>query len=100
MTPKKPASQECVRYAEEKSAETTAVAEFLPSPTPATLPLRNADDVRLEMAKVYREMRGARLDMADGARLIWVLGQINRVIETSLVEQRVDAMERVLRSRS
>ncbi len=82
---------------EEKSPETTAVTEFLPAPTPANLPLRNADDVRLEMAKVYREMRGGILDLGAGARLIWVLTQINRVIETSLVEQRVEAMERVLR---
>ena len=61
--------------------------------------LRNADDVRLEMAKVYREMRGGRLDMTEGAKLVWVLTQINRVIETSVIELRVDAMERALKGR-
>lgn len=84
---------------EEKCRETTAVAEYLPAPTPANLPLRNADDVRLEMAKVYREMRGAQLDLNAGAKLVWILSQLNRVIETSIIEQRVDAMERVLRTK-
>lgn len=87
------------RHAEEELPESPGTAEFMPCPTAANLPLRNADDVRLEMGKVYREMRGQRIDMADGARLIWALGQINRAIETSVVEQRVEAVERILRSR-
>lgn len=87
------------RPAEEKSLESPSASEFMPCPTAANLPLRNADDVRLEMGKVYREMRGQRIDMADGARLIWALAQINRAIETTVVEQRVEAVERILRSR-
>ena len=84
---------------EEKPSETRATAEFLPAPTPASLPLRNADDVRLEMAKVYREMRGQRMDLTAGAKLVWVLSQLARAIETSVIEERINAMERILRTK-
>lgn len=79
---------------EEGSAKAIAITDYLPAPTPANLPLRNADDVRLEMAKVYREMRGGQLDLNAGAKLVWVLSQLNRVIETSVIEQRMVALER------
>ena len=84
---------------ETKAAEMPVVAEFLLAPTPANLPLRNADDVRIEMAKVYREMRGGKLELNSGAKLVWVLSQIIRVIETSVIELRVDAVERALKGR-
>lgn len=82
---------------EEETPESRMDEEFLPAPTPANLPLRNADDVRVEMAKVYREMRGGRVDINIGAKLAWVLTQINKVIETSVIEKRIEAVERVLK---
>ena len=51
-------------------------------PTPQVIHLKTADDVRLEMAKVYRDMRQGRVEMADGTKLAYVLGQLNKAIET------------------
>ena len=68
-------------------------------PTPQVIHLKSADDVRLEMAKVYRDMRQGRIDMADGTKLAYVLGQLNKAIETGIIEQRMESLERVLKGR-
>ena len=67
-----------------------------PDPTPPKIDLKTADDVRLEMAKVYRDMRQGRIDMADGTKLAYVLGQLNKAIETGIIEARMVALERIL----
>jgi len=68
-------------------------------PTPPTIHLKTADDVRLEMAKVYRDMRQGNIDMADGTKLAYVLGQLNKAIETGIIEARMEALERTLKGR-
>jgi len=68
-------------------------------PTPPTIHLKAADDVRLEMARVYRDMRVSKIDMGDGTKLVYVLSQIARVIEVADVQVRIDALERVLKER-
>ena len=68
-------------------------------PTLPTIHLKTADDIRLEMARVYREMRQGGLDMADGTKLVYVLGQLNKAIETGLIESRMVALERVISTR-
>ena len=68
-------------------------------PTPPTIHLKTADDVRLEMARVYRDMRRGGIDMADGTKLVYVLGQLNRAIETGIVEARMESLERTLNAR-
>lgn len=74
-------------------------ATFHVLPTPLTIHLKTADDVRLEMAKVYRDMRQGRIDMADGTKLAYVLGQLNKAIETGIIEARMGALERTLKGR-
>lgn len=68
-------------------------------PTPPTIHLKTADDVRLEMARVYRDMRQGKVDMGDGTKLVYVLSQIGRVIEVSDVQARMEALERALHGR-
>lgn len=68
-------------------------------PTPLTIHLKTADDVRLEMAKVYRDMRRGDIDMSDGTKLVYVLGQLNKAIETTLIEARMESLERILNAR-
>ena len=68
-------------------------------PTPPTIHLKTADDVRLEMARVYREMRQQKFDPSDGTKLVYVLTQIARVIEISDVQTRIESLERVLKGR-
>ena len=64
-----------------------------------TIHLKTADDVRLELGKVYRDMRQGRIDMADGTKLAYVLGQLNKAIETGVIEARLEMMEHTLKQR-
>jgi len=62
-------------------------------PTPNKIDLKSIDDVRLEMAKVYRSMKGKELQASDGTRLVYVLSQIGKMIEVHEVEKRLVALE-------
>lgn len=63
------------------------------TPTPVKIDLKSVDDVRLEMAKVYREMRNQNLDAAHGTKLIYVLAQIGKMIELHDLEKRINLIE-------
>jgi hypothetical protein len=75
----------------------TGAVDPIPSPigTPsaAQLPLSSALDVRREQAKIFREARGGTMDKADAAKLIWMLGEIRKSIETYEIEQRLMGLE-------
>ena len=71
---------------------------LIPTPSP-TIHLKTLDDVRVEMAKVYRDMKRGKVATQDGTRLVYVLSQIGRVIEVDQISARVQAVERVLRIR-
>ena len=62
-------------------------------PTPREIHLKTADNVRLEMAKVYREMRRGVVDTGDGTKLVYVLAQIGKMIELHEIEQRISILE-------
>lgn len=66
-----------------------------PSPR-QRLPLRSAEDVRRELARLYRDARGKRMDVADASRLANILQILGRAIETSDLEARVIEVERLL----
>jgi hypothetical protein len=55
--------------------------------------LSTVQDVRREMAKVYRECRSDILDAQTGTKLTWMLQGIAKVIETSDIEQRLEQLE-------
>ncbi len=68
----------------------------LPEPTPPTasdIPLKTDLDVRREQSRVYREARGGQMDKADAAKLIWMLGEIRKSIETQDIEGRLASLE-------
>lgn len=85
--------------AQENQPATIDGASLHVLPTPPTIHLKTADDVRLEMAKVYRDMRRGDIDMSDGTKLAYVLGQLNKAIETGIVEARIESLERTLNAR-
>jgi hypothetical protein len=62
-------------------------------PTPSRLDLKSIDDIRLEMARVYREMRGNSIEAQQGTRLVYVLSQIGKLIELHELERRIAALE-------
>lgn len=55
--------------------------------------LTTMQDVRREMAKVYRESRSESLDPATGSKLVWMLQSIGKVIENSDLEKRIELLE-------
>lgn len=67
--------------------------DVLPTPT---IHLKTIDDVRLEMAKVYRDMKYQKIPSHDGTRLVYVLAQIGKMIEVHEIEKRVSQLEEKL----
>lgn len=55
--------------------------------------LSNLQGVRREMARVYRDMRYTGMDCAKGTKLVFVLGQIAKILEVSDLEARIAALE-------
>ena len=64
------------------------------------LNLSSIDDVRLEMSKVYRDMRSGRIDSQLGSRLVYVLGEIAKMYRLGEMAARIEAVERALAGRS
>ena len=61
------------------------------APAMPKINLSSLDDVRHEMGKVYREMRGNTLDSGEGARLVYVLQQIAKLHESVEIAKRLAA---------
>ena len=55
--------------------------------------LDTLQDVRREMAKVYREARSGLVDVQDATKLTWCLQAMGKVIEGSDLEKRIEALE-------
>ncbi len=69
-------------------------------PTPPRIDLKTIDDVRIEMARVYRDMRAGRIETQEGTRFTYVLAQIGKLIESADLEKRLEAIEGVLKRRT
>ena len=65
-----------------------------------TIHLKTLHDVRIEMAKVYRAAKGKEIDSQEGSRLIYMLSSLGKVIEAQQVDERLNAIDRVLKRRS
>jgi hypothetical protein len=63
-----------------------------PVPTPR-IDLRTLDQIRVEMGRVYRDMRSGVIDSQHGTRLTYTLAQIGRVIELAEIERRIAQLE-------
>jgi hypothetical protein len=66
------------------------------TPTPAKIKLNELEDVRREMARVYREARGGKIDSSEAGRLAYILTGIGKLIEATEIEKRLAQMERKL----
>lgn len=69
-----------------------ASGEVYPIPS-KKIDLANINDVRLEMASVYRGMKSGSIEAGDGSRLVYVLGQIGKMIELHDIERRINQLE-------
>ena len=66
--------------------------EVLNAPTPR-LNLSTSEDVRREMAKVYREARSRQIEPGEATKLVFILTQILRAHEQVVLEGRIADLE-------
>jgi hypothetical protein len=85
-----------LNISDEKQATTLDIYEEERLPIPNRIDLKTIDDVRLEMARVYRDMRAEKILTNDGTRLVYVLGQIGKMIELHEIIKRVEKLEEKL----
>jgi pyruvate/2-oxoglutarate dehydrogenase complex dihydrolipoamide acyltransferase (E2) component len=85
-----------IEITDKKSSLTIDNSNGRVTPTLVKIDLKSIDDVRLEMAKIYREMRNQKIDAADGTKLIYVLSQIGKMIEIHDIEKRINLIEEKL----
>ena len=62
-------------------------------PSPKGIKLKSIDDVRVEMASVYRGMKAGSIETSDGTKLVYVLSAIAKAIETHDIEKRIKLLE-------
>lgn len=62
--------------------------------TPSKIKLNTHEDVRRELARVYREAREGIIDTSDAGRLTYILVGIGKLIEITEIEKRLLHMER------
>jgi len=73
--------------------ETIDGASGKPDVTPRRVDLSSLRDVRLEMAYVYRQVDGGKIESQDGSRRVFMLRQIADVIVNTELERRVAELE-------
>ena len=64
-----------------------------PSPPRVRAPLKTIDDVKAEMARLYREAKSGKRDVGDASRLGNLLSILARLIEGADFEKRLAALE-------
>ena len=62
-------------------------------PSPKGIKLKTIDDVRVEMASVYRGMKSGSIETSDGTKFIYALGAIGKMIEVHDIEKRIELLE-------
>lgn len=75
-----------------KAADGGALSGEVLPPTPR-INLANPEYIRQEMARVYREARGKIIDTAEASRLVFMLSQIAKAYELSVIEKRLAELE-------
>ena len=55
--------------------------------------LNSLEGVRREMARIYRDAEEGRRDTAEASKLVYILGQIGKVLELTEIESRLKVLE-------
>jgi len=78
----------------------TLSGELLPrDQPPAAAPpsrricLRDVDAVRREMGRVYRDARRGAIESTEAAKLTYILAELRKTFEVSVLERRLAALE-------
>lgn len=78
----------CIKESLRQQVPITIVEDATPR-----INLATSDDVRREMAKVYRESRGGKIATSEATRLVYMLTQILKAHEVHVLEQKLLALE-------
>lgn len=62
-------------------------------PTPRRISLRDIDAIRREMGRVYRDARHGQIETSEAARLVYILGELRKTYEASVLERRLVVLE-------
>lgn len=68
-------------------------------PAPRRVDLSNYRDIRLEIAYVYRQLDAKRMEQDEAKSRVYILGELTKTIRTTETEERLAAMERILKTR-
>ena len=75
----------------------TAVIEVLPpdapTPTRKRTKLGNIREIRMELARVYRQAKAGQIDTSMATRLAYMLDLMARMIERAELEERIERLE-------
>lgn len=74
------------------SNELDSIDEY-EAPTPRPIELHHAKAIRLELSKVYRDMRSGHIDPSDGTKLAYVLDMLRKSHETAVLQDRIELLE-------
>lgn len=70
-----------------------------PSNSISKIRLNDAETIRMEMARLYKDMRLGRIDTQDGTRLAYVLDMVRKAHETCELQRRVEVIDQVNKMR-
>lgn len=70
-----------------------ATLTVLPTPQRRKPQLTTLEGVRVEMARIYRDAESGKRDTQDCSKLVYILGQIGKVLELTGIEQRLTQLE-------
>lgn len=70
----------------------TTDTEFLEDPLPR-INLSTSEDVRREMARVYRDSRFNKIASSEGTKLVYILSQILKAHEVFVLEKKLSELE-------
>ena len=68
------------------------------TPTPrgaAPIRLATAEDIRVEMAKVYRQAKRGQIATEVATRLVYILGELRKAHELTVLEAQVTQLEKL-----
>ncbi len=82
-------TKQCTKY----MLANQAIGEVYEDPIPR-INLSTSDDIRREMARVYRETRFNKIPPSNGTKLVYMLTSILRAYESTEIEKRLAELEK------
>ena len=99
MTNTRPLQADPVGSKPKRSRATAGAAAAPPRTTRVRCPLKGLDDVKAELARLYRQARGGQVRVEDASKLANVLSILGRLIEGADNEARIAQLEKLLEER-